>query len=64
MCPVLQELNDSMLVTYMSSLTESEGLLNDLVDKYNVSFSKSGSQQRDMRSMGVMGMGMMRGFGM
>jgi len=37
----LKQYNDVLLVTYLGSITKATGMLNDVVDKYNIAFEKS-----------------------
>jgi len=46
------EYNDALLVTYLASITQSQTLLNELIDKYNLT---AGARGRPGRAMGMGG---------
>lgn len=49
----LNEYNDALLLTYLSSVTKGCNVVNDIVEKFNLTFSRSGSGR-----MGGIGSGM------
>jgi len=56
----LREYNDTLLVTYLATITKGTNSLNDLIEKFNVSQEYP---HRSRGGWGGMGMGMMMGMG-
>jgi len=70
----LYEYNDALLITYLTTITKGSSMINEVMDKFNLTYASSrrgggpmmmGGMGFDPRSAGPMGMGMMGmgGFG-
>eukprot|EP01088_Endostelium_zonatum_P014081 TRINITY_DN294_c0_g3_i1.p1 TRINITY_DN294_c0_g3~~TRINITY_DN294_c0_g3_i1.p1 ORF type:complete len:313 (-),score=78.97 TRINITY_DN294_c0_g3_i1:79-1017(-) len=44
----LNEYNDALLVTYLSSITKGANVMNDLVDRYNLAYDKQNRRSRGL----------------
>jgi len=44
----LNEYNDALLVTYLSSITKGANIMNDLVERYNVAYDKQNKRSRGL----------------
>jgi hypothetical protein len=64
---IIQEYNDALLIAYLTTITKGSNMINDVMDKFNLTHASSrrGGGGGGMMSMmgGPMGMGPMGGFG-